>query len=135
MKFSKPNFSKSIVVFSIIQFFYVFVTCLNKIDKMFNSEIIFTDTSFYVASIGISGTIFATTVIWYMKKSTAEKATQFQVQNLKEILELKKQYKDDEELLIMCADAESECIDRIDTIEDNLVDESTASPEIQTNIF
>lgn len=135
MKFSKPSFSKSVVVFSIIQFFFVFMTCLKKIDKMFNSEVIFTDTNFYVTAIGISGTIFATTVIWYMKKSTAEKASQFQVQNLKEILELKKQYKDDEELFMMCTDAESDCIGRIDTIGDNLVDESTASPEIQTNIF
>ena len=136
MKISKPNFSKSVVVFSIVQFFFVFSTCLNRIDTMlFDYEATFSDTSFYVAAIGISGTIFATTVVWYMKKSTAEKATQFQVDNLRAILELKKQYKDDEELSMMCDDAESECIEKIDALEDGLLDESTASPDIQTNIF
>jgi len=130
-KFSKPNFAKLVTVVCFIQFFYVLNKCIPIVINLTD----YSSIAFFTACITISGSLSISSIVWYMKKSASEKGSQFQMQNLETILELKKKYKDDTESLDLLNLAEQDTISRSTNLVNGLVDEANISPEIQTSTF
>lgn len=130
-KFTKPNFAKLVTAVCFIQFFYVLNRCIPIVVNLTDSSSI----AFFTATIGISGSISISSIVWYMKKSASEKGSQFQMENLETILKLKKKYKDESECMELLNSAEQDTISRSTNLVNGLVDEANTSPEIQTSQF
>lgn len=94
-----PQFSKIIVIISII---IAAVGVLLAICMPISETV-------SVALIGVCGSIAATTIIWSLKKSQAENTMKIYMSTYKEILKLKREFGEEEE-----------CINLIDSMEDNM---------------
>ena len=71
---NKFQFSKLIVIVACT----IFAVCLYKGFTVDFSTVI--DMSFYVTSITVSGSVFLTTIVWYLKKSQSENNVKLKIE-------------------------------------------------------
>lgn len=92
-KKEKFQFSKIIVIVSCV----IFMACLYK---GFTTDFTtITDVSFYVTSVTISGGVFSSTIIWYLKKSQSENNVKLKIEMYK--VSSKERLKYNEEMMIL----------------------------------
>lgn len=141
-KCTKFQYSKLIVIISLA----IFIWCLYKGFNMDFATVV--DTTFYVAAITTSGTISATAIVWYLKKSQTENsyklksnfykiASQERINYNKEMLELQKKYNvtqddiNEIEGVSYMDELEQEALDDVKNSLDSSINESTSTVEIQ----
>lgn len=83
---NKIRYSKKVVVYTGILFLIALLYCLSK---DYSSYV---DVSIYASALTITGGIFATSLVWYMKKTQAEHVVGTQAEMYERVMRMRLQY-------------------------------------------